>query len=1169
MQGLKDPTKRLNLFSRYSISKPDIYLLSETNRPSILEAAQWTQECLDKGLSSLFFPDSTTAIIWKTNSQIVTLDETVPTNSITDSLRVKNRSTDATFIIGDSIIKVMAVYVSVHSNERRPFLVELSHSLDAIDLGSFIIGGDWNCVLDTALDSSNPSTQNGGCAELKNLIQSSALTDAYRHSNPNKKLYTNTPTIAGSARRRLDRFYLSQDLLRMINGHKCWERNGSSHNPIAISFLVPGAINIGPGKFKFGLHQLEENGISGYLEKKIQDLHTLSLLQEPRNPLLAWNLTKIHLQEVLKTLSRNLTNFSRLTKEAESRDQQIHAGRALRARIDLDKSGRSSIHIRLKQVRSADLVSSIETPTGTVTTTEEMLEAAKDFFNNLYSAKQSDKDALAEVLESVERKIKSGDTRKLEKDFDMEELLKALKSCNRRSSPGPDGIPFELYHRTWSITGPILLDAINFIATIDSSELPIRTTHIHLTHKKGDHALLKNKRPISIMNTDERLFSQSFNKRIAPILESIVRPSQTGFIPRRWIGDNIAEMQCAMDGEEKNPGLVASMDFEKAYDRVSHSYMAAIFEAMGFGPKALRWISSTYLQQTAKIFLNGWLSESFSINSGVRQGDPLAPSLFAIIIEGFATQIRKLTIGMTSGNLPTLKESLFADDAVSFLEDYKDAEKLEEAISIYCLASGSRINLDKSFIYPLGKFRSHPLLIDRWKDWNVITTPFRHLGVTVGIGFNSEVQWRVITREAITRMRRIPMFDLPLAARCAIINQYCYSKILYYDKFSPASPATIKELTKAASDVIWGNRKQLVRHERLCTPLDSGGFGLSDLNVQLCSHRASWVFNIMERSSFNVRHLRSIRNIFLFDSLTEHRYANLNDVNLNRRWRWWTLFCHPISDSPEDSEINWRVLASNIKDLLPARWKLYFQAWFEFTVLVPKLGDDRDRWVTNFLTIDPPLEHQAQVPLSWFRRKADKEVLDAGSFFKGAAIITLKEFPLTFSKSPSRSHITPKKWSNYWKFLRKIRAKLPVEEDTSHLLSLGSLHPGIHVASIQTIDKFPHNISKCCILCQTQLLESLPHLFTGCTIAKSVWIAINSNLPHPDMDSFYCPVATKANKSSIALNIVFVHAIWRLSRSRRFSQQEVILQLDQSSIDKLAKKIELEWKYSGLHPQGF
>ena len=127
VQGLKDPTKRLNLFSRYSISKPDIYLLSETNRPSILEAAQWTQECLDKGLSSLFFPDSTTAIIWKTNSQIVTLDETVPTNSITDSLRVKNRSTDATFIIGDSIIKVMAVYVSVHSNERRPFLVELSH----------------------------------------------------------------------------------------------------------------------------------------------------------------------------------------------------------------------------------------------------------------------------------------------------------------------------------------------------------------------------------------------------------------------------------------------------------------------------------------------------------------------------------------------------------------------------------------------------------------------------------------------------------------------------------------------------------------------------------------------------------------------------------------------------------------------------------------------------------------------------------------------------------------------------------------------------------------------------------------------------------------------------------------------------------------------------------
>jgi len=375
-----------------------------------------------------------------------------------------------------------------------------------------------------------------------------------------------------------------------------------------------------------------------------------------------------------------------------------------------------------------------------------MLGISRDFYSDLYSKKETEDAAQQAIISDFKKRLTLEASDLLEQDYTLEQLKEALDSCKFGSSPGPDGLPFEFYRKTWIYSGSILLAYLNSLPLYTPEELPPSEFHIHLIHKKGNHSLMANKRPISILNTDQRLFSQVHNKRLTKQIHHLVAPTQTGFIPGRWIGSNVEEIQAAMDLEESHPGLLASMDFEKAYDQVSHQYLAKLLPSLGFGPKACSWYSTTFSNQTSKIYLNGWLSNSLQVLSGVRQGDPLAPTLFALAIEGFAAQLRKHTKGITSAYLPPLKELLFADDVSCFLRDYNDVSNLEQALAAYCQGSGARLNFAKSFLYPLGKFRHAPLLKQAHNQWTVQTHQFRCLGVQVGVKWTDKLSGTPLPR---------------------------------------------------------------------------------------------------------------------------------------------------------------------------------------------------------------------------------------------------------------------------------------------------------------------------------------------------------------------------------------------------------------------------------------
>ena len=93
-------------------------------------------------------------------------------------------------------------------------------------------------------------------------------------------------------------------------------------------------------------------------------------------------------------------------------------------------------------------------------------------------------------------------------------------------------------------------------------------------------------------------------------------------VPGRWIGDNVL---CHLEEVEYlqqtgQPGCLVFLDFSKAYDRLSRSWVQKCMSSMGFGQNACKWVSIMLHNTSATAAINGWRSASFPERSGVQQG---------------------------------------------------------------------------------------------------------------------------------------------------------------------------------------------------------------------------------------------------------------------------------------------------------------------------------------------------------------------------------------------------------------------------------------------------------------------------------------------------------------------------------------------------------------------
>lgn len=190
-------------------------------------------------------------------------------------------------------------------------------------------------------------------------------------------------------------------------------------------------------------------------------------------------------------------------------------------------------------------------------------------------------------------------------------------------------------------------------------------------------------RPISLLNTDVKIFAKVLAHRLEDILPSVISPDQTGFIKGHNSFYNTRRLfNILYSTKHVGSECLTSMDAEKAFDRVEWNYLFTTLGKFGFGLAFSSWIRVLYSCPSASVLTNSHSSEYFNLHCETRQGCPLSPLLFAITIEPLAIALcgNRGIQGIWRGGVEN-KVSLYADDLLLFVS--KPATSLQEALTFF------------------------------------------------------------------------------------------------------------------------------------------------------------------------------------------------------------------------------------------------------------------------------------------------------------------------------------------------------------------------------------------------------------------------------------------------------------------------------------------------------
>jgi hypothetical protein len=224
---------------------------------------------------------------------------------------------------------------------------------------------------------------------------------------------------------------------------------------------------------------------------------------------------------------------------------------------------------------------------------KEMATMTCNFFKELYRA--DPKVNPPDLLQFFEERISDETNDGLCKDFSDQEISDALFQIGPIKVPGPDGFPAHFFQRNW---GTLIADVIKAVKDFFvTSQMPVRVKDIAiiLIPKKDEPELLKDFRLTSLCNVIYKVVSKCLVNRLRPMLQDIIGPMQSAFVPGRMVTDNaLIAFECLHAIKHGNNSCkkfgAYKLDLTKAYDRMDWGFMEGVMRRLGFQSKWVQWV---------------------------------------------------------------------------------------------------------------------------------------------------------------------------------------------------------------------------------------------------------------------------------------------------------------------------------------------------------------------------------------------------------------------------------------------------------------------------------------------------------------------------------------------------------------------------------------------------
>ncbi|WP_419584354.1 reverse transcriptase domain-containing protein, partial [Thiolapillus sp.] len=656
-RGLADTKKRNDVFHYLKGKKYSIYCLQETHFTEEMHSiitSKWGYKAFFNSSSS---NKKGLAILINNNFEFTFVKLIVDDKG--DYMILQLKMNDQTITL-----------INLHSpnNDDPAFYDRVRGAIKSIRNQELIVAGDWNLVLNPELDSQNyKHTNNPKCREkVIDLTNELSLVDIWRELNAQCKRFTwrrSQPVLQQS---RLDFFLINENLVADVISADIESGYRTDHSAVTITFRFTERAR-GRTFWKFNSSLLKDKEYVRRMKETIKKtkqtyaknadsvdiIHDDNLefqiddqllfevmLMDIRSATISYATFKKRIEQsreelLIKEIELLEQNFNR-KNEDDLKTKQIELEELRRKRMEgvLTRSRArwvgegekvSKYFCNLeKRHYTSKIIRKIEKKDGTfVTEQDDIVKETKSFYESLYMQEDQINDVnLEDLIQEHEEnipKLTEKQRNDLEGLISKEEVLSTLKRMKNGTSPGSDGFTVEFYKFFWNDLGSFLVRAINESFKKESLSSPQKEGIITLL-PKGDkpRQFLKNWRPITLLNVSYKIASGCIANRIKRILPDIIHSDQTGFVSGRCISENTRLLYDVIHYTEKRnvSGLLLLIDFEKAFDSVSWSFIKKTLNFFKFGPDIKKWIDIFYKNTKSCVIVNGQVSTWFSIERG-------------------------------------------------------------------------------------------------------------------------------------------------------------------------------------------------------------------------------------------------------------------------------------------------------------------------------------------------------------------------------------------------------------------------------------------------------------------------------------------------------------------------------------------------------------------------
>ncbi|KAK1297668.1 hypothetical protein QJS10_CPB15g01193 [Acorus calamus] len=302
-----------------------------------------------------------------------------------------------------------------------------------------------------------------------------------------------------------------------------------------------------------------------------------------------------------------------------------------------------------------------------------------DFFKRLLNQRTHKKPSRMDFL----TKLSNHEVALLIEEVSEKEIYVTLKSMKASSSPGPDGFNAFFFQACWPVVGA---DVVLAEANADS---------------------LDKFRPISLCGTIYKLITKIMASRLQVVLPKLISLNQTAFIKGRKISQGILlahELVRYLSHGGLAQQAAIKVDLQKAFDSIQWQFVYEVLHGMHFPKRWVEWIKECIETPCFSVLINGSPEGFFKSSCGLRQGDPLSPLLFVLVMEAFSQSLEAAISNNQIGSYLKIQTHvshlLFADDLLVFSNgSLQSAQAIKNLFGDFASRSGLIINPCKSQVF--------------------------------------------------------------------------------------------------------------------------------------------------------------------------------------------------------------------------------------------------------------------------------------------------------------------------------------------------------------------------------------------------------------------------------------------------------------------------------------